>query len=131
MSYPKHYVDEIKAERDALKAKLQAAERENSVIRGEAAMGQEQLRTKLKAAEAEVARLTKLQEVAPERTNGRACEDLEINQGKLVFDGFLDHQDELEIWSDWESVDLHTFISRSQARSIIFHLQQVFNLTRP
>ena len=67
-------------------------------------------------------------EVAPERTKGRVCEDLEINQGKLVFDGFLDHQDELEIWSDWKSVDLNTFISRHQAKSIISHLQQVFSL---
>ena len=35
MSYPKHYVDEIKAERDALKAKLQAAEAEVARLKGE------------------------------------------------------------------------------------------------
>ena len=43
-----------------MEAKLQAAERENSVIRGEAAMGLEQLRNKLQAAEIAVWSLNEL-----------------------------------------------------------------------
>lgn len=58
----------------------------------------------------------------------RVCDDLEINGKTMIFDGFLDHEDEMEVWSDLGGNDFRTFIDKKQARAIISHLQQVFSL---
>ena len=59
----------------------------------------------------------------------KVCDDLEI--GGFIFDGYLDHENEMEITAEAYAETVHCWVSKEKAQALIAHLTTVFGLEPP
>ena len=56
----------------------------------------------------------------------RVCDDLIV--GNFTFDGFLDHDDEMELACETYYSIEREWINKEKAQALVAHLNKVFNL---